>query len=485
MPRIALGSIFHETNTFLKNPTPLSAFEILEGEEIYRLKGARNTVAGFLEVAEASGWEVVPTLIVRRMASGMVADEVVEYFIESFLERCPPDLDAIFLPLHGAMTAESYPDVEGHFLEMLHRHLKPCPPLFGVLDLHANFTEKMARFSNALLAYRENPHTDGYEVSRRASELLKISLEKGIFPTTRWKHSRHLLGATQTGTADLPMRALEAQARDLEERPGIHYVNILAGFAHADVPDAGLAYSIIQEDDSGDLTPLFQELETTLGEHLPQESPEAPVEEVLALVERRQEFPVVLAEPADNIGGGASGDNTQVLEALLNHQPNRSCGVILWDPQAVEQLQSIEIGQSLEMELGGKSGEIGAKPLTLEVELVSRSDGKYQLEDPHSHLGSSWGLHIDMGPCAVVRNGEIAILLTTRRSPPFDLAQWRSQGFDPENFEIINAKAAVAFRQAYEKIAQRIYYVDTLGPCTSNLAQLPYRQLKRPIWPLD
>lgn len=483
--RIALGSIFHETNTFLKNPTPLSSFDILNGEEIYRLRGARNTVAGFLEIAEATGWEVVPTLLVRGMASGMADDEVVEHFIKAFLERCPADLDAIFLPLHGAMTAESYPDVEGYVLEQIHQHLDPCPPIFGVLDLHANFTEKMARHSNALLAYRENPHTDGYETSRRAAEFLKKSLDRKQLPVTRWEHSRYLLAATQTGTADQPMKALEAKAREVETEPGIEAVNILAGFAHADVPDAGLAYSIILENDSVDPTPAFRELESTLAEHLPQKSPEAPLPDVLKQVEQEQQFPVVLAEPADNIGGGAAGDNTQILEALVHHQPSRTCGVILWDPEAVEQLQELEPGQSREMALGGKSGEIGSEPLKLKVELLSRSDGNYQLEDPHSHLGSSWGLHIKMGPCAVVRHGKITILLTTRRSPPFDLAQWRSQGFDPEDFEIINAKAAVAFRQAYEKIAKRIYYVDTLGPCTSNLESLPFKRIKRPIWPLD
>jgi len=46
-------------------------------------------------------------------------------------------------------------------------------------------------------------------------------------------------------------------------------------------------------------------------------------------------------------------------------------------------------------------------------------------------------------------------------------------------------KAAVAHRRAYDPIAARMLWVDTPGPCTSNLRSLPYRRIHRPIFPLD
>jgi microcystin degradation protein MlrC len=95
------------------------------------------------------------------------------------------------------------------------------------------------------------------------------------------------------------------------------------------------------------------------------------------------------------------------------------------------------------------------------------------------------GRRIEMGPCAVVRRGGITILLTSRKTPPFDLGQWRSQGIAPEQLGVIGVKAAVAHRQAYDPIAAASYTVETPGPCTSNLALLPYRRLRRPIYPLD
>ena len=95
------------------------------------------------------------------------------------------------------------------------------------------------------------------------------------------------------------------------------------------------------------------------------------------------------------------------------------------------------------------------------------------------------GIHVDMGPCAVVRVDGVTILLTSRKTPPFDLGQWRSQGIEPSSLAIIGVKAAVAHRQAYDPITAASYRVRTPGPCASDLRTLPYRRVRRPIFPLD
>ena len=91
----------------------------------------------------------------------------------------------------------------------------------------------------------------------------------------------------------------------------------------------------------------------------------------------------------------------------------------------------------------------------------------------------------DMGQCAVVRHAGLTILLTSRKTPPFDLGQWRSQSIDPARLSVIAVKAAVAHRRAYDPIAARMLWVNTPGPCTSDLRALPFRHLTRPIYPLD
>ena len=117
--------------------------------------------------------------------------------------------------------------------------------------------------------------------------------------------------------------------------------------------------------------------------------------------------------------------------------------------------------------------------------MVNRSDGRFTLEDRNSHLAAMQGVHIEMGPCATVRADGVLILLTTRKTPPFDLGQLRSQGITPEAMAFIGVKAAVAHRRAYEKIAAASYWVGTPGPCPSDLTTLPYQHIRRPIFPLD
>ncbi|MGO4835034.1 MlrC C-terminal domain-containing protein, partial [Rhizobiaceae sp. 2RAB30] len=194
--------------------------------------------------------------------------------------------------------------------------------------------------------------------------------------------------------------------------------------------------------------------------------------------------PILLVEPSDNIGGGAPGNGTGILRALVRRKAV-DAGVIINDPKAVRKLRGLRPGANARLTLGGEDNPFDPSPLTLEVTLVSLSDGHFDLEDLNSHLVASQGRHIDMGPTAVVRQGGITIMLTSRRTPPNDLAQWRSQGIDPESLSLIGIKAAVAHRRAYDPIAAATFTVATPGPCSSDPRTLPYTKLRRPIFPLD
>jgi microcystin degradation protein MlrC len=201
-------------------------------------------------------------------------------------------------------------------------------------------------------------------------------------------------------------------------------------------------------------------------------------------LEQHQEGPVLLVEPSDNVGTGAPGNSTRILRALVEHEVP-DAGVVINDPEAVVALGDARPGECRGVVIGGKSGEIGAEPLPLEVEVVSTSDGRFVPENGRNRLPYFSGERVDMGPCATVRHGGILVLLTSRRTPPFDLGQWRSQGVDPENLFAINVKAATEHRQAYDPIARASYTVDLPGPCAENLQRLPFERVSRPIYPLD
>lgn len=489
--RVLIAGLFHETHTFLEGTTGLADFEVRLGDEMLACTGDASPLGGVLEVAKGFGWTVLPTADFRASPSATVTDEVVETFWREFRQRAEPELkrgvDGIFLVLHGAMVSESLPDVEGELLARL-RALPGAGsvPVFGVFDLHANFSPAMAQHTNCLVAYRENPHTDGRESAVRAATLLQRCFATGQVPRMIFAPTPLVWPPTGVGTAGEPMRGLEALARRIESAdPEIWAANVVAGFAFADTRDTGVSFSLCTTGSEAAARAALAELSSlALRTKELGNATEPPVDEVLAKLLPAPPGLTVLVEPSENIGGGAPGDGTGLLRAMLRHRlPN--CAVAINDPAAVAQLAVLPIGARVTLPIGGKGSRLDAGPLSLEVELLSLCAGHFKLEDKQSHLASMCGDAFDMGPCAVVRHGEVTILLTSRRTPPFDLGQWRSQGLEPTSFSFIGVKAAVAHRRVYDPIAARMLWVDTPGPCTSNIRSLPYRRIRRPVYPLD
>lgn len=488
--RILLAGLFHETNTFVETPTSLQDFQVARDGELFSRQGDDSPMDGFLATAQEFGWEVIPAVDYRATPSGPVNQEVFETFwtelrprVESALAH---GLDAIFLILHGAMATTKHPDVEGELLERI-RQIPGAEtlPIFAVLDLHANVSERMAQHATALIPYRENPHIDARETAVRATRVLQRTLTGDMLPQTWYRHSRILLAPPHTGTSEPLMKSLEQLARTLETTHGHEEIGIAAGFAHADTPDTGLTFWVLSHQPENACSEALALLVDEAHALLPSLRQETwSVEAALDEITKARQFPALLVEPSDNIGGGAPGDATFLLRALIKN-PIGKTGVILNDPEAVEILQTISIGDSIRFDLGGKGSRMDLGPVELEVTLVSRSDGHFDLEDKQSHLASMGGSKIAMGPCAVVRQGDLTILLTSIKTPPFDLGQWRSQGINPEEFEVITVKAAIGHRRAYDPISASSFLVNTPGPCSSDLFSLPYRNLTRPIIPLD
>ena len=291
---------------------------------------------------------------------------------------------------------------------------------------------------------------------------------------------------TGTGTADEPMRTLEQMARSFEaSHDDIWVVNVNGGFSFADIPETGVSFNIATSGDANKAQGMLDTLSNTALELREAGNLiEVPVDEVLPTLTPNPRGPILLVEPSDNIGGGAPGDGTGVLRAFLRHDV-QNAAVIINDAEAVRKLESLKPGAALELHIGGKGSELDQGPVHLEVTLVSQSDGQFTLEDSQSHLASMHGNHINMGPCAVVQHRGITILLTSRKTPPFDLGQLRSQGIEPTQLAFIGVKAAVAHRRAYDAVASASYTIGTPGPCASDLKSLPFKHVRRPIYPLD
>lgn len=493
--RVLLAGLFHETHTFLESSIPLASFQQRLGEQIFETRGDGSPLAGVLKVADESGWNVTPIIDLRATPGSIVDDAVFQHFWSSFEAVAAPllsagEVDGIYLVLHGAMATQSLPDVEGEVISRI-RQLSGAEsiPICGTLDLHGNISQRTIEQTQGLIAYRNNPHTDANETAERAARLLDDILTNGRQPVSVWAQPPIMWPPTGTGTADDPMRTLESKARQIEESSNdIAAVNIMGGFAFADTVDTGVSFAAVTFGEAEAARGELQKLVDWSIEHQAEGNKlDRPLsdcrDEIRADVEAGR-TPVIVVEPADNIGGGAPGDTTELLSFLLEEQfANSAC--VINDPESVAQLSNAKPGEQVRLSVGARNSSTFCQPVETEVEFVSSSDGRFDLEDLNSHLASMCGVHINMGPSAVVRIGNVSVLLTSKKTPPFDLGQLRSQGIIPEECGVIGVKAAVAHRRAYDPITAATYTVGTAGPCSSDVTTFPWKKVRQPIYPLS
>ncbi|WEJ34035.1 M81 family metallopeptidase [Devosia sp. SD17-2] len=491
---ILIAALFHETHSFVEQGTFLSDFSIRRGAELLARRGDASTIDGFLEVADEEEWTVIPVNDYHAAPAGPVDHAVFVQFTNELLTALRQSLasgplDGIWLSLHGAHVTTQSVDVEGDLLRMI----RAVPgaenlPIFGVFDLHANFTELMSEGANCLVAYRENPHTDSRDMAVLSARLLARSLAEGVLPRMYTRNAPVMWAPPGTGTADRPMKDLEALARQIEgEGNGIWIANVIGGYSFSDVPSAGVAFSVATTGSTEDAMDALDRLERLaidlreLGQ-----PPEWDLDEAVLEIKSKSNVggPYLIVEPSDNIGGGAPGDDTAVLRAFLRHGITNAA-VAIADAEAVAALADAQPGEKVKLTIGGKGSALGAGPLEVEGIFLRRSDGKYVLEDRNSHIVASRGVNIDMGPSAVIEVAGVTILLSSDRMAPADLGQLRSQGIIPETLKAVGIKAAVQHRRAYDKIMRGSYTVSTPGPCTSKITTLPYKRLRPNVFPFD
>ncbi len=494
--RVIFGGLVHETHSFLETTTCWNNFRVYGGEEILQLHSDASPTGGFLTVANRLSWQVLPTTLAIAEPSGIITERAFETFWNRFESDAQTFLDsgvdAIFLVIHGAGSCETFPDMEGELLRRI-RTLNGAAnlPIFGVMDLHANFSHAMAQYSDCLISYRENPHVDARQSAMRATEKLNECLDRGIRPRQYVRQAPIIWPPTGTGTAAQPMRGLLNLARHLEKQhPDFIEISVNAGFAFCDGVHVGVSFSLATYSEQQTAESALNLLEQfAIANAAAGNLVDEAIDSVFKRLDRwRAEGDLtglnILVEPSDNVGGGGPGGGVTLLRRLLKEQFD-NIGFCVCDSMAIETLRDKKIGDSVYLSLGGKGSRLYDPPLELDCVLLHLGEGHFPLEDSHSHLAAQWGSFFDMGTCAIVKHGTCTVLITSNATPPMDLGQWRHFGINPEDFNIMVVKAAVAHRQAYDPIARRQIWVDTPGPCSSNLLNFKYQALRRPVYPLD
>ena len=184
----------------------------------------------------------------------------------------------------------------------------------------------------------------------------------------------------------------------------------------------------------------------------------------------------MLADGADNPGGGASGDSTFILRRMLERGIGNACIGPLWDPIAARIAFDAGVGAQLMMRIGGKIGPLSGDPLDLLCTVKALL--------PEMKMTGLGGTPLAMGDSALVETGGIEIVLITLRNQAMGTDLFTQLGCNLASKKIIVVKSSQHFYASFSKLAQHVIYVGAPGAVTLDLNTLPYKKIRRPKWPL-
>jgi microcystin degradation protein MlrC len=487
--RVLTAEIYHETNTFSCRKTDVEAFKdrfLLLNTEAIAARGDANTeLAGFLDTGKIHDWQIDHVLSASAGPSGLVTRSAFDILTLPVIAAATDNhYDGILLGLHGAMVTEFCEDGEGELLKHLRAVIGPDVPIAITLDLHANVSREMCSLANIIVSYKTYPHIDMREAGIHAGELLQRTMAGEIKPCTI-RVARPMLEEINGGRTDIgPMIDRFSEARNYETRDDVFAVSINAGFASADIAEVGPTVLVTAQGDFVAHTAFAE----TIAEDIWNRRNEVlnTYHSVEAAANIAAKFDanngtLIIADYADNPGAGGYGDSTNLLRALLDADISDACFGPIVDPEAVQHLRRGKIGDQIAVMLGGKTNpDFGGGPLSLDAELIAISNGEYIGDGP-----MMCGLQGSFGPTVVIRVDGIDILVVSIANQMLDLQQFKSFGINPQSKTIVALKSMQHFRAAFEPISAEIIVCDSGALCTPDYDRLPYRNVPRPIFPLD
>lgn len=475
--KIAVAGFHHESNTFNPLITGKDDFVVFRGKEIFSNMENYGSINGVISTLQSfEGYEVVPTLFARAVPNGLVSKDFYLKIKEELLEMMWPlkRINALTLALHGSMRVEEIGDAEGDILEAL-RKIFPAVPIISALDMHAIITKKMMVNANAFVGYKSAPHTDTYETGAHAAEMTRFTLESGIPLTMSMLRIPMLIAGEKSETSVPPMRQRIARLKEIEQEQEVLAASYLLGFPWADVENNGVFPLVVTANNQEKADSLVRQLAHEfwdIRKEFQFHTETYDVEEALRQAFSSTVYPTFLSDSGDNPTAGAAGDSTHLFKVLLEspERQKQSASILyagFYDPKSVEVCLNNE-GKELKIFLGGHFEKHGGDPvaLTVTVQKIVRNWGIYQAD------------------LVYVSYENLDIILASKHLGFVDPSVMRVLGLEPAERKLVIVKLGY-LTGSFKKIAARSIMALSCGASHEILENLHYRNIRRPMYPLD
>ncbi len=488
--RIAIGSYIQESNFFSPVYGDIELFkagQLFYGDAVLSTaRGTRTEVAGAMDVAEARGGiELLPLLramqasstnAIRRGAHETLRDDMI-----ARLRACGK-VDAVFLAMHGAMSAEGYDDATGDVIQHARAVVGPDVPIMVTLDLHANITHLMSSEANGLIGYLTFPHIDMYETGERAMRLLLDAMDRKAALCTVHRKLPMIVPAENAQTTHGVIFDLMQRAKALLKQPGIRDISFFPMQPWMDVAEAGCGVVVVADaSHRAGADAVADELADAWWRRRDEHTVDlANTDGIIAEALASARKPWVMADSADAPSSGAPGDSPITVSALLRANPQKDCLTNIVDPVAAQKMAQAGVGNEVTVQLGACSGATLYEPITVTGKVTLLSDGDFV----HKGMGAR-GQLFHRGLTGVLQCGHVHIVVMSLACLQWDREVYKSLGLAPEDAQVVIVKSPAGFRADYEPIAAEVRILDAAGVCTPSLLTLPFKHIPHPTHPFD
>jgi microcystin degradation protein MlrC len=350
-------------------------------------------------------------------------------------------------------------------------------------DLHANVSHSLAAVPDAFVGYRTNPHVDMRARGAEAAGLMRRILAGERFHVAMRRlplvpPSVSLLTATGP-YADAIEAGQALAARDAT----IANVSVMGGFVFSDSPHGGLSV-VVTGTDAERAEAAAEELAIRIWTQRHRFVARlTSIAEAVARAATAEET-LILADVADNPGGGGRGDTVALLAALhAARVPNVVAG-LFHDPALAEEAHELGPGARFlaRFNRDHAADDPLAPPFAAEAEVLAVSDGEVI-----GRRGIYAGVAVDLGRRASLRLDGVSVVVCSARIQCADPVFLEHLGLDPRAARVVVVKSRGHFRAGFDEVAppERILEVDGPGLTSPVLSRFEFRRLPRPIYPLD
>ena len=476
--KLFVASVATETNTFSPMPTGLADFDTIRGAELTAEKaGEMGELEAIRQAALAGGHEFIFSLAAFAQPAGITVRSAYETLRDECLQalKAAMPVDIVFLPLHGAMVADGYDDCEGDLIARVRQIVGPDIVIAVELDLHCHLTQTMLDQSDVIVIYKEYPHIDP---GLRMKELfeLAVATRQGKIKPKMALFDCKMIGFYYTPYQ--PMRGFVDEMIAAEGKDGILSLSLAHCFPWGDVPDCGARMLAVVDGDSEKAKQVaeawgrkfYNQRHTITAQSVPMNQ---ALDQAHELTMATPTGTVVIADQADNAGGGAPSDSTFVLAELLRRGVTNAGIAMFWDPIVVNLAKSAGKGATLKVRLGGKMGPMSGDPLDLTVTvtgIIDKMTQRWPQQNSEPVIGQC-------GDAVALHCQGIDIIVNNKRTQVLGPDVFTNFGIDVASKRLLVVKSTQHFYAGFAPIASKIIYMAAPGAIAPIMKEIPFTRV--------